>query len=807
MSGQDLQTKMAALKADYAARLPAKVGEIQETWQELQQEWSEETLRSLRLKTHTLRGGALSFGFPLLGERAGVLEDQLLVLSQERLPNHRQKEDIVELIESLVAALPGAEREIRPPPPADPVENKGLIYLLDEDDDLISTLSGKLRQRGFDTHRVADPGELPEIIRQRPPAALFIDLSFNDGQQSGAQVLFQLRKVYQQNLPVVFVSNRDDMAARIAATRAGGRAFFTRPVPIQAVVEALARVTLPRPVRSYRVLIVDEKGSIGSRYLDILKEAGMQCRLLRQPLHFMRVWGEYLPTLALVSSHQSSVGTPDLLATLRQQDRFHRLPILVFADGVDPTLEAVVQEGLADGLLWADASPEVLINTIVSHTENSERLINHGQSFSTRDPLTHCLNRQGLMARLDQEEHRAHSPTPLAVLAIRLQNYREIDRAFGFDTGDRLLREVASLLYRKLEASDTLARFSDGTFVVLSIQRLLPAVNHLADGLRRALEQFRLDDLGNPPMQIACAIGIGVFDRSTPTPRQALINALSSSDSPHARNEGVELHHSTEALRLAEQRHEEWRTRLTEALAEQRLFLTFQPIASLHGEPHHYYDVFVRMPGDVPEETVPAAEFMAVAEQSGLVGEVDRWVLQQAAGILAARIREGDRQASLFLRLSGQSLNDEDFINWLRHQLDEHDLPGESLNLTLAVTEIDRQFKSLQQFTGRVRAMDCRVGIAEVNNNPRVFQALKRLPVSFIKIQTNIIRARRRERDAVRQLRAICHRAHDQQLTVIAPCVEDAESLNILWSNGVDYIEGFFIHPPELSLNYDFGES
>jgi len=83
---------------------------------------------------------------------------------------------------------------------------------------------------------------------------------------------------------------------------------------------------------------------------------------------------------------------------------------------------------------------------------------------------------------------------------------------------------------------------------------------------------------------------------------------------------------------------------------------------------------------------------------------------------------------------------------------------------------------------------------------------LKRLPLNFVKIRANIIQALRHDREAVRQLRAICHRAHDQGLTVIAPCVEDAESLNILWSNGVDYIEGFFIHPPELSLNYDFGE-
>jgi len=138
--------------------------------------------------------------------------------------------------------------------------------------------------------------------------------------------------------------------------------------------------------------------------------------------------------------------------------------------------------------------------------------------------------------------------------------------------------------------------------------------------------------------------------------------------------------------------------------------------------------------------------------------------------------------------------------------LQEHQLSGEALHLTLSATEITRQFDNLQRFAAHTRALDCRLGIADMHNDTRIFQALKRLPVSFIKIQTPIIQALRRDREAVRQLRAICHRAHDQGLTVIAPCVEDAESLNILWSNGVDYIEGFFIHPPELSLNYDFGE-
>ena len=805
MSGHDLQAKMAALKADYSARLPGKVREIQEIWRQLEADWVEETLRNLRMKAHTLKGGALSFGFPTLGERAGILEEQLLVLSQERLPNTRQKADIAYLIERLAETLAEQANATSPPDLTLP-EGKGLIYLVDPDDELVAALGDKLRQQGFQTHRLATLDELPDAIRQQPPTALFLDLPLEDDEYGFAQMLINLRRIYQQNLPVVFVSNRDDLATRLAATRAGGQAFFARPVVVQAVVETLVRITLPIPARTYRVLIVDEPGTVGSRCLEVLKEAGMQCRLLRQPLHFLRVWGEFLPTLTLMASQQTSVSTLDLLNALRQQERFRRQPILLLADSVDQSVESIVRQGLVDSLVWTDLSPEALISSIVNQVENTERLISESRIYPTRDPLTHCLNRQGLLMCLDQEEQRAHTPTPLAILAIRILNYRDVDRRFGFEIGDRLLREVAGILYRRLETSDTLARFSDGIFVVLSTQRLLPAVRQLADELRHELEELSLSGAGTNALHPACAIGIGVFDRTTPNPRQALINALASSDSNQIRTGGIELHHSNEALQLAAQRHEEWQARLAEALAEQRLFLTFQPIASLHGEPQHYYDVFVRMNGDVPEEAISAAEFIPVAEQSGLVGELDRWVVEQAIGVLAARIRQGHQCASLFLRLSGQSLNDEDLIAWIRLQLAEHKLPGETLSLTLSVTEISRQFDKLQQFAGRVKALDCRLGIADVGNDPRIFQALKRLPLNFVKIRANIIQALRRDREAVRQLRAICHRAHDQGLAVIAPCVEDAESLNILWSNGVDYIEGFFIHPPELSLNYDFGE-
>lgn len=807
MPGRDLQAKMAALKADYHAKLPDKIRDIRDAWEQAQQDWNESNLRVVILKAHTLRGGALSFGLPTLGERAGVLEDQIIALSQDCQPNARQLTDVDYLIEQLEASL-DPKPQTPTPTTVHPSEGKGLIYLIDDDDNFIASLSEKLHQQGFQSQRLHDLKALPEAIRRHPPAALFVDITLQVQGQPCTALLSRVQQIYQCRFPVVFASNRDDLSLRMAAVRAGGRAYLLRPVLVQHAVDVLSKITLPETTSTHRVLIVDEPGITGGRYLSLLREADIQCRLLRDALAFPRIWQEFLPTVVLMAGQQSNVNSVDFLTALRQQAHYRHLPIILFTDGIDETVQQISQQGLVDALISQDLSAEALISTLINQTKNTARLLEEVRLHPHRDPLTHCLNRQGLMARLEQEEYRAQSPTPLVVMAIRLLNCPEVDRRFGFEAGDRMRQDVVSLLHRSLEASDTLARFSDGLFIVLSVQRTLKATRQLADELRQTLEQWRLVGTGRTLIHPRCAIGIGVFDRATASPQQTLINALSASDTPELRaTGGVGLHQAGATLQRDLQHQAEWQVRLTEALAEQRLFLTFQPIASLHGEPHHYYDVFVRMNGDVPEETIPAAEFIPIAEQSGLIGELDRWVIQQAVEILASRIRQGGEHASLFIRLSGQSLSDDDFLTWIGLQLQEHQLPGNVLHLTLSAGEIDRQLESLRHFAGRVRALDCRVGLADVYNDPRVFQAIKRLPLSFIKIPVQIIGGLRRDREAVRQLRAICHRAKGQGLTIIAPCVEDAESLNVLWSNGVDYIEGFFIHPPELSLNYDFGAS
>jgi EAL domain-containing protein (putative c-di-GMP-specific phosphodiesterase class I) len=238
----------------------------------------------------------------------------------------------------------------------------------------------------------------------------------------------------------------------------------------------------------------------------------------------------------------------------------------------------------------------------------------------------------------------------------------------------------------------------------------------------------------------------------------------------------------------------EWVNRIHRALSDDRLLLYAQPISPLTGtaEPHH--ELLVRLL-DEHDEVVPPMAFIPAAERYNLMPAIDRWVIRTAFAALAAR-HDRDAHGTWAINLSGASIGDEDFLDYVREQFARFGVPPGSICFeiteTTAVTSLDRA----SQFIGALRAQGCRFALDDFGVGVSSFTYLKHLPVDFLKIDGSFVKGMLQDPVDAAMVEAIHRIARVMGKRTIAEWVETPAIRAALAAAGVDYGQGYAIAPP-----------
>ncbi len=240
---------------------------------------------------------------------------------------------------------------------------------------------------------------------------------------------------------------------------------------------------------------------------------------------------------------------------------------------------------------------------------------------------------------------------------------------------------------------------------------------------------------------------------------------------------------------------------IAEALAADSLQLMFQPIVSLHGESDERFQALLRLPL-ADGRILAAGELVPAAEASGLIAEVDRWVLERCLDTMRQHQQEG-RVSRLFASQSLASVRHPGLLTWLQQALQARPVPPQHLCMELRGSDVLLALEEVTTFALAVRALGIRLAVSEVDATNAV--ALLALPIHFIKLSSHYTDIRDPGlRDELRQL---VDQAHERDLSVIAPRVEEAHAAALLWSTGVDLIQGNFVQQVARELSYDFTAS
>jgi EAL domain-containing protein (putative c-di-GMP-specific phosphodiesterase class I)/GGDEF domain-containing protein len=234
-----------------------------------------------------------------------------------------------------------------------------------------------------------------------------------------------------------------------------------------------------------------------------------------------------------------------------------------------------------------------------------------------------------------------------------------------------------------------------------------------------------------------------------------------------------------------------WAARIKSALMANRFRLVQQPIASLVGDGAPMVDLLVRMLDDKGEEVLPS-EFLAAAQRTDLLKNIDRWVVGAAMSFCAAR-----KPHRVFVRLSRDSMRDQTLGTWLQQQLRASGVDPRHLVFELPEELATSHLKETKELQALVRPLGFELAIENFGSGRNPAQLLRHVPVNYVKIDGSLMQGIAHDRSLQEQVKQLVQQAKTHGVTTIAERVEDANTMAVLWQLGVEFVQGYFVSSPE----------
>ena len=415
------------------------------------------------------------------------------------------------------------------------------------------------------------------------------------------------------------------------------------------------------------------------------------------------------------------------------------------------------------------------------------------------DALTGLLNRgefdRQLTSLLDEAVRRN---TRHSLLFLDLDRFKVVNDSCGHVAGDELLRQLSSLIKRKVRKGDVLARLGGDEFGILLADCPADAGVRIAEQVRQEIEDFRFG-WGDQTFTLGVSIGMVPIGPDSEGVEQIL--SLADTACYAAKDAGRnQIHVYRPGASEAALRHGEvqWVARIRRALDEDRFCLFAQPIRSAQsprtGDQH--LEILLRMV-DENGDLIPPGAFIPAAERYDLMPAIDRWVVRHVIQTLSTRQALFRRLAiRFFVNLSGRSLSDRTTLQFILAQIEAHRLSSGLLCFEVTETAAISNLSSAELFIHSLKQAGCEFALDDFGSGLSSFGYLKHLPVDYLKIDGSFVKDMVDDSIDHSMVEAINHIGQILGLKTIAEFVENDQILARLQAIGVNYVQGYGIQAP-----------
>jgi len=450
----------------------------------------------------------------------------------------------------------------------------------------------------------------------------------------------------------------------------------------------------------------------------------------------------------------------------------------------NPEIEAVLAK--------LEPADRRVVEEALAKAEKTEAQLRY---IADHDSLTGLLDRRRFRSELDQYvSFSARYGGQGAVMIIDIDGLKTVNDSLGHHAGDVLIRRVAGIMRERVRATDIVARLSGDEFAVLMPQTDTAGAMQLGEDLRAQVAESAPAAPEGDGATIS--VGITMFGGEHGVGAEAVLLAADQA-MYRAKEEGrnqIALFQDPGEPRRQQQRRQTTSARIRDALTHDRLSLHTQPIHDLASGGVERYELLLRMTGE-DGELLPAASFIEAAERSGMVQELDRWVVVRALELLAGREKEAS-PVSLHVNLSGASVADLSVLEFIERRLDEGEADPALCTFELTETPRDHNYEAAAGFADRLTEFGCQVAIDDYGAGFGPFHYLKSIPFDLIKIDGSFIRDMPNSDADQLTVQAIVQIARGLGKTTIAEYVQDDVTIQMLREYGVDMAQGYHLGRP-----------
>ena len=498
----------------------------------------------------------------------------------------------------------------------------------------------------------------------------------------------------------------------------------------------------------------------------------------------------------------------EFLTTLSERISDITFPVVMLTgQGDERVAVEALKYGAEDYLVKAGLTPELLRRAVSNAVEKMalRRSVKINQEelarIATTDALTDIPNRRYLMERLTQELERAKRyETPLSVLLLDLDYFKQVNDRYGHLTGDEVLKSVGKLLEQCARQTDIVGRYGGEEFCVVLTNTALEEAAQVAQRIcERARDECHHPVESKGEFHVTCSIGAAGFDDDASDAASFLARADTALY--NAKDQGrdrIRVYRRGDAELTKRQMELQWVSKINQALSEGRFCLNVQPIVPVapgewEGE---HYEVLLRM-RDEDGEIVSPGEFLPAAEQFHLSTKLDRWVTSTVFAWLADHSERLRRLHLCAINLSGQSVTDQGLLEFIIEQLHARHIPARKICFEITETAAIENLSEATKFITTLRSLGCRFALDDFGSGLSSFTYLKSLPVDYLKIDGAFVRGIADDPIDFAVVRTINEIGKVMNKQTIAEFVENQAIREKLQEIGVDYAQGYGIGRPE----------
>ncbi|MGH8251773.1 MAG: EAL domain-containing protein [Steroidobacteraceae bacterium] len=452
----------------------------------------------------------------------------------------------------------------------------------------------------------------------------------------------------------------------------------------------------------------------------------------------------------------------------------------------------------------ATASPirgtegEIAGAAVMLHDVSELRGLTQQMSYqASHDALTGLVNRREFERRLGEALEIARAGRQGHVMCyLDLDRFKAVNDTSGHLAGDNMLREVAALIREAVRDSDTVARLGGDEFGVLLIGCPLEKARQIADDVWRAISEYRFvwkDRI------FSVGVSIGLVELTAESNSlEEIMNAADSACYVAKKQNESHVHvYSSHDEAVARSRGEiHWLQRLQAALRDGFFELYIQPIEPTRPGPSNgpAMEVFIRLHDE--GQAIGPAEFFPAAERYRLMSMIDRWVLGSALAALAAGAIRIPPGRSLSINISGQTLADPSFLEFVVDELDRSGVQPQQICFEVSETIVIGNLEQARRFIDVLHGMGCRFALDDFGADLGGFANLKQLPMDYLKIGGEFMRDLGRDSVNQAMISAVVGMARTLNFRLVAEQIEDLTALEAARAMGIDFVQGHAIGRP-----------